>query len=392
MTLPSTLLTPTTSFPVVGMIGGGQLARMTGQAAASLGIGFRVLAASADESAARSVREIVVGDPDNPKHAAEFAAQCDVVTFDHEQVPEEVLSAMVQAGAVLRPGPEALIYAQDKAAMRERLSQAGLPSPQWQVVAELSEAIDFAKRVGYPIVLKLSRGGYDGRGVWVCHSESEIQSTLEAPLPTGACWLAEEKVEFTQELAAVVVRSASGESVGYPVVRTVQTNGMCTEVVAPAPGLPPEHARAAQQIAIQVADLVSVVGVLAVEMFDTDDGVLINELAMRPHNSGHWSIDGAVTSQFENHLRAVLGMPLGDTGPRQPWTVMVNVVGGEGSDLFAATGRAMGADPKLKVHLYAKQPRPGRKLGHVNVCGEDLEPMLARAHRAANQIAGGTDE
>lgn len=388
MTFSSGLLDPPSGFPVVGMIGGGQLARMTGQSAVSLGIGFRVLAAGSMDSAARAVREVAVGNADDPLVAADFASACDVVTFDHEQVPPDVLDAMVAAGATLRPGPESLVYAQDKIAMRELLTGAELPCPKWRVVEDAEQALEFAQSIGGDLVLKLSRGGYDGRGVWVCSSAAEIAEVMRQELPSGTRWLAEEKIDFAQELAAVVVRSPSGESLAYPVVRTVQTDGMCTEVVSPAPGLAYEHAVAAQDIALRVADLVSVTGVLAVEMFDTEDGVLINELAMRPHNSGHWSIDGAVTSQFENHLRGVLDLPLGDTSARQNWSVMVNVVGGEDTDLYAGTGRALRKDSELKIHLYAKESRSGRKLGHVTACGDELAPLLSRAHRAADEIAG----
>ena len=389
MTISNGLLDPPSGFPVVGMIGGGQLARMTAQSAISLGIGFRVLAAGSTDSAARAVREVAIGDPDDPLVAAEFASECDVVTFDHEQVPPAVLDAMSSAGATLRPGPESLVYAQDKIAMRELLTTAGLPCPRWRVVAKSSEAAEFAASLGGELVLKLSRGGYDGRGVWVCGNETEIADVMKQELPDGVRWLAEERVDFTQELAAVAVRSQSGQSLAYPVVRTVQTNGMCTEVISPAPGLAEEHAAAAQDVALRVADLVSVVGVLAVEMFDTVDGVLINELAMRPHNSGHWSIDGAVTSQFENHLRGVLDLPLGDTSSRQNWSVMVNVVGGEETDLYSGADRTLREDPELKIHVYAKEARKGRKLGHVTVCGDDLAPLLSRAHHAADEIGGG---
>jgi 5-(carboxyamino)imidazole ribonucleotide synthase len=382
------LLDPLNGFPVVGMIGGGQLARMTGQSAISLGIGFRVLAASSSDSASRAVREVAVGDPDDPVVAAEFASSCDVVTFDHEQVSPTVLAAMSSAGATLRPQPESLVYAQDKIAMRELLSRAGLPCPRWRVVDNSLEASEFAALLGGDLVLKLSRGGYDGRGVWVCSNETEISEVMELELPAGVRWLAEEKVHFTQELAAVAARSQSGQALAYPVVRTVQNDGMCTEVISPAPGLAEDHAEAAQEIALQIAELISAVGVLAVEMFDTTDGVLINELAMRPHNSGHWSIDGAVTSQFENHLRAVLDLPLGDTSSRQEWTVMVNLVGGTHTDLYAGVERALTDDPELKVHMYAKEVRAGRKLGHVTACGDELSTLLSRAHNAADEITG----
>ncbi|CAB4941334.1 unannotated protein [freshwater metagenome] len=205
-------------------------------------------------------------------------------------------------------------------------------------------------------------------------------------------WLAEERVAFTQELAAQVARSPSGQAVAYPVVRTVQTDGICTEVVSPAPGLSEEHATAAQAIALEIAGLLGVTGMLAVELFDTPDGVLVNELAMRPHNSGHWSIDGAVTSQFENHLRAVLDLPLGSPLALAAHAVMVNVLGGDLPDLYPAYRHLMARDPGLRVHVYGKEVRPGRKVGHVTVIGDDLTDLLARAHHAADYLSGAIDE
>jgi 5-(carboxyamino)imidazole ribonucleotide synthase len=377
---------------VLGMIGGGQLSRMTHQAAAGLGVGFRVLAQNQDDSAARLVGESALGDPDDPQAATDFAVKCDVVTFDHEQVPPSTLAAMVAAGAVLRPGPDALVLAQDKAAMRSRLGETGIPVPSWAVVEDLAEARSFMQRHGGRGVLKLTRGGYDGRGVWICRDEAELERAMANVRPTGAEWLMEELVDFEQELAALVARRANGDVVAYPVVRTVQVNGMCAEVIAPAPNISADLVSQAKDIALKVAELTGVVGILAVELLQTAEGVLVNELAMRPHNSGHWSIDGAVTSQFENHARAVLDLPLGDTHPRQDWAVMVNVVGRGSDDIYRRYEQVLARDPALKIHLYGKSVRSGRKLGHVTAYGADLSDVTTRARAAAEDLMGATND
>ena len=383
--------------PRVGMVGGGQLSRMTAAPATALGVQLRVLATSPDESAAQAVAEVVIGHHDDLADLLRLADGCDVVTFDHEHVPPEYLHALEQTGVAVRPGPEALVHAQDKIAMRRALTAAGLPTPRWSVVDGLTDLPRVGGELGWPFVLKVSRGGYDGRGVWVVASLDEASRVMsETPLAPGAAWLAEEFVPFTRELAAQVARSPQGQAVAYPVVRTVQVDGMCSEVVAPCPDLPDQRALEAQELALQVARHLDVTGMLAVELFDSGDRLLINELAMRPHNSGHWSIDGAVTSQFENHLRAVLDLPLGDPHPVAPWTVMVNVVGSPDAatlpPLYEAYRHIMARDPGLKVHLYGKGPRPGRKLGHVTVVGDDLDDLLARAHHAADYLTGAIDE
>ncbi|MEZ5117194.1 MAG: 5-(carboxyamino)imidazole ribonucleotide synthase [Candidatus Nanopelagicales bacterium] len=379
-------------YPVVGMVGGGQLARMTHQAAIALGVGFRVLATSYEESAAQVVRDVHLGRHDDPAALRAFAEGCDVVTFDHEHVPPPYLEDLLAHGVAVRPGPEALVHAQDKVVMREALAAAGVPCPRWTVARSAADVAAFAEAAGWPVVLKTSRGGYDGKGVWVVESaESATALMAEVTLPPAARWLVEERVEFTRELAAQVARSPHGQAVAYPVVRTVQTDGICTEVVAPCPGLADDHAVAAQQVALHVAGALGVVGMLAVEMFDTPDGVLVNELAMRPHNSGHWSIDGAVTSQFENHLRAVLDLPLGSPSLVAPHAVMVNVLGGDHPDLYSEYLHCMARDPGLRIHMYGKEVRPGRKVGHVTVVGSDLDDLLARAHHAADFLTGVID-
>ncbi len=392
MTLPDAHVA--TGFPVVGVVGGGQLARMMQQPAIALGVGLRVLATSFEESAAQAVRDVRIGRHDDLEDLRAFAAGCDVVTFDHEHVPPAFLEALEADGIAVRPGPAALVHAQDKIVMREALTAAGVPCPRWAHVTTSADVAEFAVEAGWPVVLKTSRGGYDGRGVWVVEDLSTAAGLLDSTaLPPGARWLAEEHVDFVQELSAQVARSPHGQAVAYPVVRTVQTGGICTEVIAPAPGLTHDEAVTAQRAALTVAGALGVVGMLAVEMFETRDGrVLVNELAMRPHNSGHWSIDGAITSQFENHLRAVLDLPLGDPSAIAPYAVMVNVLGGVKGELYRAYLHCMARDPGLKVHMYGKDVRPGRKIGHVTVVGDDLDDLLARAHHAADYLTGVIDE
>ncbi|MFC5662814.1 5-(carboxyamino)imidazole ribonucleotide synthase [Kitasatospora misakiensis] len=392
-----------TNFPVVGMIGGGQLARMAHQAGIPLGIRFKLLADTPQDSAAQVVSDVVLGDYRDLDTLRRFAAGCDVITFDHEHVPTEHLRALQADGIAVRPGPDALVNAQDKGVMRAKLDSIGVPCPRHRLVADPADVTAFAeelkrgqgealsgeggggRRAGYPVVLKTVRGGYDGKGVWVVGDEEEAR----APFLAGVPVLAEEKVDFVRELAANVVRSPSGQAVAYPVVESVQENGVCAEVTAPAPGLDPALSDEAQQLALRIAGELDITGHLAVELFQTRDGrILVNELAMRPHNSGHWSQDGAVTSQFENHLRAVLDLPLGDPRPRAGWTVMVNVLGGDYPDMYHAFLHCMARDPGLRIHMYGKDVKPGRKVGHVNVFGEDLDDVRERARHAAAYLRG----
>lgn len=378
--------------PRVGMVGGGQLARMSAAPAAALGVGFRVLAANLDESAAQVTGEVFLGSHDSLDDLLAFSEGLDVITFDHEHVPPAYLEQLEARGVAVRPGPSTLFHAQDKLHMRRALSEAGVPCPQWAEITTLADAQAFGERAGWPIVLKTSRGGYDGKGVWVVEDAVEAERVLALPLPAGAAWLAEQCIDFVQELSAQVARSPHGQAVAYPVVRTVQSGGICSEVIAPAPGLPQKRAIEAQRIALQIAQDLRVTGMLAVELFDDGYDLYVNELAMRPHNSGHWSIEGAVTSQFENHLRAVLDLPLGSPAMRAKHAVMVNILGGEVGDLYSAYKHVMARDPGLKVHLYGKEVRPGRKVGHVTLVGDDLEQMLARARHAADYFSGTIDE
>ena len=378
------------SSPHLAVIGGGQLARMMQQAAIGLGIRIRLLAEGDDASAAQVIADKIVGDYTDLDILREVVADCPVVTFDHEHVPPAHLQTLEAEGHACRPGPAALVYAQDKGLMRTKLATLGVPQPDFSLfdpVVDPNGVQNFADRVGgYPFVLKTTRGGYDGKGVWFIYKESDAA----AALASGRILLAEAKVPFVRELSALVARSASGEVAAYPIAESVQKDGMCHEVVAPASDLDPALAKEAQQLAINIAEQLGVTGILAVELFETPDRrIVVNELAMRPHNTGHWSIDGAVTSQFENHLRAVLGMPLGSTSPHRSWAVMVNILGGVVDDLESRRALVMAQDCEVKIHLYGKNVKPGRKVGHVTVCGDDFDDVVARARRAARLFVEG---
>ncbi|MEP7092177.1 MAG: 5-(carboxyamino)imidazole ribonucleotide synthase [Nocardioidaceae bacterium] len=387
-------MTEPAAAPSLAVVGGGQLARMMAQAAIALGVRIRLLAEGPEVSAAQVVRDPLVGDYRDLETLRSVAAGCTVVTFDHEHVPPEHLRTLSDEGHACRPGPGALVHAQDKSVMRERLDTLGIPSPRHRVVDDVAAAVDFAASLGgFPVVLKTTRGGYDGKGVWVVSSEQECADAFAVAASTGVAILAEEKVDFRRELSALVARSPSGQVAAYPVVESVQQDGICFEVTAPAPDLDPALSDEAQRIAMTVAGELDVTGILAVELFETRDGrVLVNELAMRPHNTGHWSMDGAVTGQFENHLRAVLDLPLGAPEARAPWTVMVNILGGDhgalSEDLFGGYPHVFARDPFLKVHLYGKSVRPGRKVGHVTAYGEDLDDVRRRARHAAAWFRG----
>jgi len=371
----------------VAVIGGGQLARMMQPAAIGLGIHLRLLAEAADVSAAQVIPDHLVGDHRDLDDLRRAAEGCAVVTFDHEHVPPEHLRTLEAEGHVPRPGPHALLYAQDKALMRSRLSELGFPVPAHRVIDGPTALDDFAESIGgYPVVVKTTRGGYDGKGVWVVDSADDAQEAFAS----GQIIMGEELVFFARELSTQVARRPSGGMVNYPVVESRQADGICKEVVAPAPELNASLKVEAQALACSIAEALDVTGMLAVELFETMDGrILVNELAMRPHNTGHWSIEGATTSQFENHLRAVLDLPLGPTEPRAPWSVMVNVLGGAVEDLEAQLPIVLDAVPEAHVHLYGKAVKTGRKLGHVTVLGDDLARTIVRARRAADLFEKG---
>ncbi|SNS00775.1 5-(carboxyamino)imidazole ribonucleotide synthase [Geodermatophilus pulveris] len=383
---------PRTGLPVVAMVGGGQLARMTHQAAVALGQSLRVLSTGPDESAALVAADVRLGDHRDLDALLALADGATVVTFDHEHVPTGHLHALQAAGHRVAPGPDALVHAQDKLVLRRALAAAGEPQPAWAEVGSAADLAAFGDRHGWPVVVKTPRGGYDGRGVFVAGTPDDVTELLTR----YDVLLAEQRVPMVRELSALVARSPFGQVAVWPVVETVQRDGINTEVLAPAPGLDDDTATAAQELAVRVADRVGVVGVLAVELFQTADGVLVNELAMRPHNSGHWTIEGSRTSQFEQHLRAVLDYPLGATAMTAPVVVMANVLGGAasaegwtGPGLDERVHHLMAHWPDVKLHWYGKGQRPGRKLGHVTALGTDLAAVRARAAAAARYLADG---
>ena len=372
----------------IGVIGGGQLARMMVPPAIHLGLRISVLAESEGASAERAAD--VVGDYRDAETVYAFAETVDVITFDHEHVPQSILHELVSRGVAVHPRPEALQYAQDKIVMREKLAELGVPIPDWTAAADETDLQAFLDAHGGRAVVQTARGGYAGKGVRVISDAAEVRDwfTALAEDGNGGSLLVEELVDFVRELSQLVARRPSGETRTWPVVETIQRDGVCAEVLAPAPTDRAEVLEQAAGIGAIVAEGVDVTGVLAVEMFETRDGrVLVNELAMRPHNSGHFSIEGSVTSQFEQHLRAVADLPLGDTSMTAPAAVMVNVLGGPAEGPMPVRyAEALAAHPRAKFHSYDKQPRPGRKVGHVTVTGEQLDAVRAEAVAAAQHF------
>ena len=398
MAVPSSR--PRRAAPVVAMVGGGQLARMTHQAAIALGQTLRVLATAADESAAQVSPDVVIGSHIDLEDLRRVAAGADVLTFDHEHVPTELLDKLVAEGVNVAPSPQALVHAQDKLVMRRRMEALGAPVPRYAEIRSVDELDAFARRIDGPVVVKAVRGGYDGRGVRMARDPSHAREIAATFLGDGVPVMAEEQVNLRRELSALVARSPFGQGAAWPVVETVQRDGICVQVIAPAPELPEKLASAAQQLALRLAADLGVVGVLAVELFETADGaLLVNELAMRPHNSGHWTMDGARTGQFEQHLRAVLDYPLGDTDAIAPVTVMANVLGAPQPPAMTVDERLhhlFARMPDARVHLYGKAERPGRKVGHINFLGNflgtdgaGLAKLRERAELAAHWLSHG---
>ena len=385
--------------PVVAMVGGGQLARMTHQAAIALGQSLRVLAADAGDPAAQVSPDVVIGSHTDLDALRRIAAGADALTFDHEHVPADLLEKLVAEGVNVAPPPEALLHAQDKLVMRRRLEALGALVPRYASVAspdDLDGIEEFARRVDGPLVVKAARGGYDGRGVQMAADAAQACEIAGQYLDSGVPVVVEEQVAMRRELAALVARSPFGQGAAWPVVETVQRDGICVLVIAPAPALPEHVGAAAQRLALGLAAELGVVGVLAVELFETLDGqLLVNELAMRPHNSGHWTMDGSRTSQFEQHLRAVLDYPLGDTDAIAPVTVMANVLGATETPSMTLDERLhhlFARMPEARVHLYGKAERPGRKIGHINFLGadaDDVANLRERARRAAHWLSHG---
>ena len=381
------------------MIGGGQLARMTHQAAIALGQTLRVLSGTADEPAAQVTPDVVLGSHTDLDALRRAAVGSHALTFDHEHVPTEHLDVLVAEGVNVQPPPTALIYAQDKLAMRRKLAELGAPVPAYAEVTWAEDVVEFGAEHGWPVVIKAVRGGYDGRGVWITDDSDEAERIVTRQLDKGVSLIVEEKVEMRRELSAMVARSPFGQGATWPVVETVQRHGQCAVVLAPAPALPDSVAEAAEELALRIASELGVVGAMAVELFETTDGALVvNELAMRPHNSGHWTMDGARTSQFEQHLRAVLDYPLGDTAPLAPITVMANVLGAPTAPEMSMDERVhhlFARMPDAKIHLYGKGEREDRKIGHVNIVGgpgsiddpEYVARVRERAERAAHWLS-----
>lgn len=378
-----------TATPVVGIVGGGQLARMMYQAAIPLGLRPRIMAEHADDAAALVAADVTIGSPTSASDLRAFAARCDVLTFDHELVDAEALDQLQRSGHAIRPSATTVRLAQDKRRQRAEFSQLGLPVPVYREIERWSDLDAFGQEQGWPVVAKVGRGGYDGRGVWVLRDQEEA-ATLAASLADREITLLVERwVPIERELATLVARRPSGEMVVYPIVETVQRHGMCHEVVAPAPISAAVSAKA-ERLARTVAESSGLVGMLALELFLTGDQIVINEIAARPHNSGHLTIEGAETSQFEQHLRAVLDWPLGRTALTAPAVAMVNVIGADASDSGDPAARRHEAltIPGVHLHLYGKAYRAGRKLGHVTALGETIDEARDRARRAASALAG----
>ena len=366
-------------FPTVGIIGAGQLARMSVAPATALGINLLLFAQDKDDSAAQ-ISQHVVGDFRDLTQLLEFAKQCDLVTFEHELVPLSVIKGLEAAGVKVFPSSNSFQYSQDKAAMRAKL--ATYPSPKWKVIEDEGQAFDF------PFMAKKISGGYDGRGVWKVKNLDD----LEELLAEHSQLLIEELIEFDCEIAVMVARSEHGQATSWAPTQTVQKDGICTLTITPAPNISTEIAEKAQHLALSIASEIALVGVMAVEMFIKGDEIFINELAMRPHNSGHWTIEGSRTSQFEQHLRAILDLPLGDPTMTAPYAVMGNILGGDKSDMYRPYLHLMARNPELKFHQYKKEVRKGRKIGHVTVIGENLLELTEVAEHARDYMSGEIDE
>lgn len=366
-------------FPKVGVIGAGQLARMMVAPATALGVELILFADSADDSGAQ-IANHQVGDYKDLERLKEFASQCDLITFEHELVPLSVIKGLEAAGVSVFPSSRSFIYSQDKAEMRAKLSD--FPSPAWKVITKTSEADR------YPLIAKAISGGYDGRGVWKINSQDELGELLKS-LPK---LLIEELISFDAEVSVMVARSPHGQATTWAPTETIQEDGICVTTIAPAQCISPDLAEKLQQMALDIAGVVGVVGVMAVEMFVKGEKIYINELAMRPHNSGHWTIDAARTSQFEQHLRAVLDLPLGDPSMTADFAVMGNLLGGAKTDMYRPYLHLMARNPALKFHQYMKQIRIGRKVGHVTAAGNDLVQLSSDVRHAQQYMSGEIDE
>ena len=366
-------------FPTVGIIGAGQLARMTVAPATALGINLLLFAQSSDDSAAQ-IAPHTIGDYRDLSALQEFASKCDVITFEHELVPLSVIKGLEASGVRVSPSSAAFQYSQDKAAMRQKL--AAYPGPKWRVINSASDSFEF------PFIAKKISGGYDGRGVWKISNRTELEEVLKETPQI----LIEELISFDSEIAVMVARSAHGQATTWAPTQTVQSEGICTLTISPAPVISQDVAEKAQHLALSIANDISLIGVMAVEFFVKGDELFVNELAMRPHNSGHWTIEGSRTSQFEQHLRAILDLPLGDPAMTAGFAVMANILGGEKSDMYRPYLHLMARNPELKFHQYKKEIRKGRKIGHVTAVGENLLELTEIAEHARDYMSGEIDE
>ena len=363
----------------VGVIGGGQLARMMIAPATALGLEIKVLAEAENSSA--KLAASMIGHYRDYATVAAFARTVDVITFDHEHVPLEILERLESDGVKVQPSSSALEFAQNKLHMRRKLSELGLPVPDWAEVHSAADLDEFLQTHGGVAVLKTPTGGYDGKGVRIVRSSADALDWLEL----GKVLLVEEKVDFVRELAQLSARNINGEWQAWPVVQTVQADGVCSEVLSPAPKA--DQARAAE-IAKAIAEGLGVTGVLAVELFETVDGsLLVNELAMRPHNSGHFSIEGSTTSQFEQHLRAVANLPLGETSALSKFAVMLNLLGVDERNTFVEHYTEGLKILGVHLHSYGKQARAGRKMGHITVLSDvSMDEARQRALEAKRAL------
>jgi 5-(carboxyamino)imidazole ribonucleotide synthase len=371
----------------VGVVGAGQLARMMAQAAIPLDIRLVVLAASEDDGAAKVIPDVMIGSPEDPAKVRELAEACDVLTFDHELVDPESLAQLEADGHVVWPSAATMALAQNKKRQREELSGIGLPVPGFRDIETADDVTAFADDYAWPVVLKAIRGGYDGRGVWIVADAADAARVIEEAHAAGLVLMAEQHLDLDLELAVVTARRPNGDIAVWEPVETVQRDGMCNELVVPVAADPKLLAEAVS-MARKIVRHTEAVGVMAIEFFISKGELYINELAPRPHNSGHWTIEGSATSQFEQHLRAVLDLPLGDTQVLAPVVATENLLGPmDGSDPAGRLATAL-AVRGANVHLYGKVARPGRKLGHVTVLGEERGESQQRAKLAVRQLSG----
>ena len=374
-----------TGSPVVGIVGGGQLARMTYDAAGPLGVEVAVLAQPGDEATVGHVPRVTVVDTLDRRALHHFASGCDVVTFDHERVAAAHIVALQRLGHTVRPGALAMTMASDKASQRRHLGHLGFPVPAFAVVEGPAGVHEFGDAHGWPLVVKAARGGYDGRGVHLFDDPSDVAGLDQVAGPSSL--VVEPHLDIELELSVLVARRPAGPLVTYPVVETRQDGAaICREVLAPA-DIDRALAHAARDLAVRISHAVDAVGILAVELFVVDGELVVNELAARPHNTGHHTIEACETSQFENHLRAVLDLPLGPTRLKAPHAAMANVLAAGDGEITEVDEPPAGT----WAHLYGKTPRRGRKIGHVTAIGADARTVrheaVSTAHRLEAQTA-----